>query len=355
MLPTLFSPLTIRNMTLKNRLVVSPMQQYSSPDGIVGNWHLVHLGSRAVGGAGLIITECTAVSPEGRNTLSDTGLWNDEQVTAWKPIVQFVQQQGAKMAIQLWHAGGKGSHRHPSDGFTYLPASEGGWITKSASAVSLDKEQTSQPLTVPEIQSLKANFVASAQRAVQAGFDAIEIHAGHGYLFHQFYSALTNHRTDEYGGSFGNRIRLLVETVEEIRAALPADMPLMVRISSVDYSEAEGAWHLEDSVKLAAILKERGVDIITASAGGLAAPDRSQVVPSYQVPFAEKIKNETGLITGAVGLITQPEQADELISSGRADLVMVAREFLRDPYFALHASQVLGAEVAIPSQYKRAF
>jgi 2,4-dienoyl-CoA reductase-like NADH-dependent reductase (Old Yellow Enzyme family) len=351
----LFSPLTLRDLTLKNRLAVSPMQQYSAPDGLVGNWHLVHLGSRAVGGAGLIITECAAVAPEGRNTLFDVGLWNDAQVAAWRPLIQFVQEQGTKIAIQLWHAGGKGSHRHPQAGFTYLPPAEGGWVTKSASAVSLDHEQTSEAMTLADIAAVKTSFVAAAQRAVHAGFDAIELHAGHGYLFHQFYSSLFNHRTDDYGGSFENRIRLLVETVQAIRQMLPAAMPVLVRISAVDYSDDPQAWQLADSVKLAAILKTQGVDLLTASGGGFVNVDRSRVFAGYQVPLAEKIKLETGILTGAVGLITEPAQANAIITTGQADLVLLAREELRDPYFPLHAAKALHLPVDAPAQYKRAF
>lgn len=351
----LFSPLQLRRLTLKNRLVMSPMQQYSSPDGLVGPWHLVHLGSRAVGGAGLLITEATAVAPQGRNTLFDTGLWNEAQVAAWRPIVQFVQAQGASIAVQLWHAGGKGSHAHPAAGFHYLPPAEGGWITKSASAVSLDHQHTSEALTVPEIQTLVADFAAAAQRAVAAGFDAIELHAGHGYLFHQFYSALTNHRTDAYGGSFENRVRLLVDTVDAVRAAIPEGMPLLVRLSAVDFSDEAHAWTLADSVRLAALLQQHGVDVITASAGGFGLPDRAKVVPLYQVPYAEKIRAATGIITGAVGLITTPAQANDLVANGQADLVLLARELLRDPYFPLRAATALHADLPVPVQYRRAY
>ena len=351
----LFSPIQLRSLMLKNRLVMSPMQQYSSPEGLVGPWHLVHLGSRAVGGVGLIITEATAVVPEGRNTLFDTGLWNEVQVAAWQPIVHFVQAQGAKIAVQLWHAGGKGSHAHPAAGFHYLPPAEGGWTTKSASSVSLDHQHTSEALTVPEIADLVMTFAAAARRAVQVGFDAIELHAGHGYLFHQFYSALVNHRHDDYGGAFENRIRLLVETVDAIRAIIPDAMPLLVRLSAVDFSDEEHAWHLADSVRLAAVLQQHGVDVITASAGGFGMPDRAKVVPLYQVPYAEKIRAATGIVTGAVGLITTPEQANNLIADGQADLVLLARELLRDPYFPLRAAATLLAETPVPKQYKRAF
>jgi 2,4-dienoyl-CoA reductase-like NADH-dependent reductase (Old Yellow Enzyme family) len=351
----LFSPLQLRSLTLKNRLVMSPMQQYSSTEGLVGSWHLVHLGSRAVGGVGLVITEATAISPEGRNTLFDTGLWNEAQVAAWRPIVQFVQAQGASIAVQLWHAGGKGSHAHPAAGFHYLPPAEGGWVTKSASAVALDHQHTSEALTKPEIQALIADFAAAAQRAVATGFDAIELHAGHGYLFHQFYSALANHRTDEYGGSFDNRVRLLVDAVDAVRAVIPEGMPLLVRLSAVDFSEEALAWTLADSVQLAALLQQHGVDVITASAGGFGMPDRAKVVPLYQVPYAEKIRADTGIVTGAVGLITTPEQANDLVANGQADLVVLARELLRAPYFPLQAATALHAEVPVPVQYKRAF
>ncbi|TVT42526.1 NADH:flavin oxidoreductase/NADH oxidase [Hymenobacter setariae] len=351
----LFSPLQVRSLLLKNRLVMSPMQQYLSPDGLVGAWHLVHLGSRAVGGVGLVITEATAVSPEGRNTLFDTGLWNEAQVEAWKPIIQFVQAQGAKIAVQLWHAGGKGSHAHPTAGFHYLPPTDGGWVTKSASAVSLDKQHTAEALTMTEIATLVADFAQAATRAVHAGFDAIELHAGHGYLLHQFYSALANHRSDAYGGSFENRIRLLLEVVDAIRAVIPEAMPLLVRLSAVDFSDEEHAWHLADSVRLVAVLQQHGVDVVTASAGVFSAPDRAKLVPSYQVPYAEKIKADTGILTGAVGLITTPEQANELIATGQADLIMLARELLRDPYFPLRAATVLHADTPVPTPYTRAF
>ncbi|UOG73396.1 NADH:flavin oxidoreductase/NADH oxidase [Hymenobacter tibetensis] len=352
---SIFSPLTIRGMTLKNRLVVSPMQQYLTPDGLVGTWHMVHLGSRAVGGAGLIITECSAVSPEGRNTLFDTGLWNDEQVAAWQPIVQFVQEQGAKIAIQLWHAGGKGSHRHPQEGMTYLPPTEGGWLPKGPSPTALGNGLAAEALTLAEMETIKANFVAATQRAVQAGFDSIELHAAHGYVFHQFYSGLTNHRTDQYGGSFENRIRLLVETVQAMRQVMPEAMPLLARLSVVDYSDDPRAWQLADGVRLSAILKVHGVDVVTASGGGFVTVDPATVFPSYQVPMAEKIKTETGVITGAVGMINEAQQANAIIASGQADLVLMARELLRDPYFPLRASRELHLTAEVPQPYKRAF
>ncbi len=350
----LFSPLTIRNLTLKNRIAVSPMQMYCATDGKPGNWHLVHLGSRAVGGAGLIITECTAVSPEGMNTLSDTGLWNAEQTEAWKPIVKFVQEQGAAIAVQLWHSGGKGSHTHPNEGFKPMLVENGGWITKSSSATTMSGV-TPVELTIHEIRKIITDFVEAAKRAVEAGFDSIEIHAGHGYLFHQFYSAVINKRNDIYGGSFENRVRFLVETVQEIRKVIPEGMPLLARISAVDYLETDDAWTLEDSVKLSGILAENGVDFITASGGGFAFVDKAKVHPGYQLPFATAIKQQTNVLTGTVGMITDAEQANQIIATEQADMVVIAREFLRNPYFALNAAKELNIETEIPWQYKRGF
>lgn len=350
----LFSPLTIRSLTLKNRIALSPMQQYSGLDGKPTNWHLVHLGSRAVGGAGLIITECTAVSAEGMNTLADVGLWNTAQVEAWKPIVKFVQEQGSAIAVQLWHSGGKGSHTHPNEGFKPMAVEDGGWIPKSSSATMMSGVLPVE-LSVAEIHQIKNDFVEAAKRAVEAGFDTIELHAGHGYLFHQFYSAVINHRTDEYGGSFENRIRFLIETVQAVRKVIPETMPLLARISAVDYLEIPEAWTLEDSVKLSKILIENGVDFITASGGGFAHVDKSLVHPSYQLPFATAIKEQTGVLTGTVGMINEAKQTNEIITEGKADLVVVAREYLRNPHFAINAAKELGLETEIPWQYKRGY
>jgi len=350
----LFSPLTIRSLTLKNRIVLSPMQQYSGVDGKPTNWHLVHLGSRAVGGAGLIITECTAVSAQGMNTLSDVGLWNSGQVEAWKPIVQFVQEQGSAIAVQLWHSGGKGSHTHPNDGLKPMAVENGGWITKSSSP-TLMSGVVPEELSVPEIHQIKKDFVEAAKRAVEAGFNSIELHAGHGYLFHQFYSSVINHRSDEYGGSFENRIRFLVETVQAVRQVIPETMPLLARISAVDYLDTPEAWTLEDSVKLSKILAENGVDFITASGGGFAFVDKSKVHPSYQLSFATAIKEQTGILTGTVGMITDAEQANQIITEGKADIVVIAREYLRNPYFSINAAKKLNIETNIPWQYKRGY
>lgn len=350
----LFSPITLRDLTLKNRIVVSPMQQYSAKNGIPGNWHLVHLGSRAVGGAGLILTECTAVSSEGVATLSDVGIWNNDQKNAWKNIVDFIHEQDARIGIQLWHSGGKGSLKHPNERMKPLTAAEGGWVVKSSSATEMNGV-VPQELTVDEIRELKIKFVEAALRAVEAGFDMIELHAGHGYLFHQFYSAVINKRQDEYGGSLENRIRFLVETVGEVRKVIPDGMPLFVRISAVDYLETPDAWTLDDSLILSKVLKENGVDLITASGGGFANVSKDRVFPNYQVPFAAVIKQQTVMATGAVGMITEAVQANDIIVNDQADLVFIAREHLRDPYFALHSAQELGTDVEIPWQYKRAF
>jgi 2,4-dienoyl-CoA reductase-like NADH-dependent reductase (Old Yellow Enzyme family) len=352
----LFSPLKLRNLELKNRIVVSPMQQFSAEDGFANEWHLVHYGSRAVGGAGLIITESVIVEPNGRSTKNDLGLWKDEQVENLKNITSFIHKNGAKAAIQLAHFGSKGSKSHPNEGFSPLTIENGGWQTVSSSTItpfsgmSIPKE-----LTLDEIEIIQNKFVDASIRALKAGFDAIEIHAAHGYLFHQFYSELINQRTDNYGGSFENRIRFLVETAQKIRNVIPEQMPLLVRISAVDYVEEDKAWKIEDSVKLTSILKEIGVDMITASGGGFVWVDKSMVMEGYQVPFAEQIKNETGIVTGSVGGIVSASFANDLIVNNKTDLVVIAREFLRDPYFAINAARELKQEIEIPWQYKRAF
>lgn len=352
----LFSPIKLRNLEIKNRIVVSPMQQFSSEDGFANDWHLVHYGSRAVGGAGLIITESAIVDPNGRSTKNDLGVWKDEHIDGLKKITSFMHQNNAKVGIQLAHFGSKGSKSHPNEGFSPLTIENGGWQTVSSSAVtpfpgmSIPKE-----LTLDEIEVIQNKFVDASIRAVKAGFDAIEIHAAHGYLFHQFYSELINNRTDNYGGSFDNRIRFLVETVQKIRNVIPEQMPLLVRISAVDYVDEDKAWKIEDSVKLVSILKEFGVDMVTASGGGFVWVDKSMVMEGYQVPFAEQIKNETGIITGSVGGIISAPFANDLIVNDKTDLVVIAREFLRDPYFAINAAKELKQEIEIPWQYKRAF
>ncbi len=351
--PNLFSPLQIRDITFRNRLVVSPMCQYSSQDGFADDWHLVHLGSRAVGGAALVISEATAVSPEGRISPGDLGIWKDEHIPFLRRITDFIHQHGAIAGIQLAHAGHKASTQAPWDGGRFIPVEEGGWQNFSSSDVLMaDDKSTAKALTTEGIQQVIEDFKAATHRAIEAGFKVIEIHAAHGYLIHEFLSPLINKRTDEYGGSFENRIRLLLTLVDEARGILPDTYPLFVRISATDWEE--NGWTIADSILLADILKGRGVDLIDCSSGGLTAPANIQVGLGYQVPFAESIRTKTGIKTGAVGLIVSPEQAEEVITSGKADMVFLARELLRDPYFPLRAATELRQEIDWPVQYVRA-
>ncbi|GAB4055935.1 NADPH dehydrogenase NamA [Spirosoma litoris] len=350
----LFSPLSIRSIQLKNRIVVSPMCQYSSEDGFANDWHLVHLGSRAVGGAGLIFTEATAISPEGRISPDDLGIWKDDQIPGLKRITQFLRQNGTVAGIQLAHAGRKASHRRPWEGGTLiLPTAERGWQTLAPSAIPFqESEPAPLALTVDGINQVLADFQAAAQRALAAGFQVVEIHAAHGYLLHQFLSPLSNQRTDDYGGVFENRIRLLLEVIERVQTVWPAELPIFVRISATDWTD--GGWTIEDSVALSAILKTKGVDVVDCSTGGNVASAKIPLKPGYQVPFAERIKRETGIMTAAVGLITSAKQADAILAAGQADLVLLAREFLRDPYFPLHAAHAMENAISWPIQYERA-
>lgn len=348
----LFSPIKIKNVEFKNRLVVSPMCEYSAEDGFANNWHLVHLGSRAVGGAGLIITEATAVSPEGRISYADLGIYMDEHIPLLKQITDFIHQHGSVAGIQLAHAGRKASHEVPWKGNAQLlPDDENGWQTYGPSAIPFSEGQV-PPIELDKagIEKVKADFKAAAKRALDAGFKVIEIHGAHGYLFHQFYSPLSNQRTDEYGGSFENRIRFLLEVIEVVQEVWPAENPLFVRLSATDWTE--GGWDVNDSIKLAEILKNKGVDLIDTSTGGNVLA-RIPLTPGYQVEYAEAVR-KTGILTGAVGLITTPQQAEEILQEGKADMIFMAREFLRDPYFPLHAAQALGDDVKWPSQYERA-
>lgn len=351
-MPHLFSPLTIRGVEFKNRIVVSPMCEYSSEDGFANNWHLVHLGSRAVGGAALIITEATAVSPEGRISAGDLGLWKDEHITELKKITTFIHEHGAVTGVQLAHAGRKASHELPWVGGKQVPLLSGGWQTIAPSAIAFT-ETEEKPLELDRagIAKVIEDFKQATFRAIKAGFKVIEIHAAHGYLINEFLSPLSNHRTDEYGGSFENRIRLLIEITNTIRAVWPQENPLFVRLSATDWTPV--GWTGEDSVKLAAILKDKGVDLVDCSSGGNIVGAKIPVGPGYQVQFAESVR-KTGILTGAVGMITEPEQADEIIQSGKADVVLLAREMLRDPHFPLRAAHVLGHEVKWPLQYERA-
>ncbi|MBG8555234.1 NADH:flavin oxidoreductase/NADH oxidase [Hymenobacter guriensis] len=349
----LFTPLALRGLTLKNRLAVSPMCMYSATDGFANDWHLVHLGSRAVGGAALVIQEATAVAPEGRITPADLGIWQDEHVPFLRRITDFIKAQGAVAGIQLAHAGRKASHASPWQGGAVVPEANGGWTTVAPSAVPFTTDEPApQALSLAEIQRLVDDFRAAAQRALLAGYQVIELHAAHGYLLHEFLSPLSNQRTDAYGGSFENRIRLLLEVVAATRAVWPEELPLLVRISATDWTP--GGWTDEDSVTLASVLKTKGVDLIDCSTGGNVPQAAIPVGPLYQVQFAERIRRETGLPTGAVGLITSAAEAEIIIATGQANLVLLARELLRDPYFPLHAAHELDAEVAWPDQYLRA-
>lgn len=349
----LFEALRIRSVNFKNRIAISPMCQYSSIDGFANDWHLVHLGSRAVGGAALVMQEATGVSARGRISPDDMGLWKDEQVEPLKRITGFIKKQGSVPGIQLAHAGRKASMSSPWKGGKPVPASEGGWITEAPSAIPFN-ESYSVPVAMSkeDISQLRKDFTAAAVRSLEAGFEVIEIHGAHGYLINSFLSPLSNHRTDEYGGSFENRIRLLQEIISDIRSVWPEKFPLFLRISSTDYME--GGWDLASSVQLGISIKNSGVDLIDCSSGGLMSNVRIPLGPGYQVPFAEAIRKETGIMTGAVGLITKAEQANEIIQSGKADLVFIARESLRNPEFPLTAAKALGCEMKWPVQYERA-
>lgn len=350
----LFEPLTLGDVTLRNRIVVSPMCEYSAADGVPGDWHLVHLGSRAVGGAGLVFTEATAVSPEGRISPGDTGLWNDAQQAAWTRIAAFIASQGAVPGIQLAHAGRKASTQVPWKGGKALPAGQGDWTPVAPSALAFaDDYPMPVALDVAGIDKVIADFGAAALRAREAGFRVIELHAAHGYLLHSFLSPLSNHRDDGYGGSLANRARLLREVVAAVRVQWPAPAPLFVRVSATDW--AEGGWNIDECVELAHWLKHDSVDLIDCSSGGMVPYAKIPVAPGYQVPFAARIRSEAGIATGAVGLITEAHQAEAILARGEADLILLAREFLRDPYFPRRAAAQLGVTLHAPPQYLRSW
>lgn len=350
----LFSPFVQRSLTLRNRLVMSPMCQYSAQDGIPGPWHMVHLGSRAVGGVAAVIAEATAVNPIGRISAFDTGLWNDAQVQAWMPITAFIAQHGAIAGVQLGHAGRKASVLPPWQGGGAVAIDAGGWTPVAPSALPFDAQSPSpDALDAAGIADVIADFVAAAQRAQAAGFQIIELHAAHGYLLHQFLSPLSNQRNDRYGGSFDNRIRLLLEVTDAVRAVWPEALPLWVRLSATDWADA--GWDLEQSVALSALLARHGVDLVDVSSGGLVPGVRIPLQPGYQVPFAQRIRVDTGIATAAVGLISAADQAQAIIADGSADLVMLGRQLLRDPYFAVHSAHALGISVPLPEQYQRAY
>lgn len=354
----LFDPFTQRDLTLRNRLVVSPMCEYSAIDGLPDDWHLVHLGSRAVGGAGAVIAEATAVSAVGRISPQDTGIWNQAQVEAWQPITRFITSHGAAAGVQLAHAGRKGSTLRPWDGQGPVPAGHGDWAVVGPSALPFDTGwNVPQALDAAGIAGIIDDFRRAAKRALDAGFNLVEIHAAHGYLLHQFLSPLSNHRDDAYGGSFDNRTRMLREVVTAVREVWPVALPLWVRISATDWAPEDGprGWDAEQSVRLAQQLKTLGVDLIDVSSGGLIPHVRIPLGPGYQVPFAAQIRREADIATGAVGLITEPQQAADIVANGEADLVLMARESLRDPYFPRRAAQELGAKMVAPVQYQRAW
>lgn len=351
--PLLFQPLTLRDLTLSNRIVVSPMCEYSCTDGFANDWHLVHLGSRAVGGAGLVITEATAVVPEGRISPADLGIWTDTHAEALAPIVRFIHGQKRAAGIQLAHAGRKASTDVPWEGRAMVPPEHGGWqAVGPTSEPFTDGYPVPRALDTADIAAIVDGFRAAARRALAAGFDVVEIHAAHGYLIHEFLSPLSNTRTDDYGGSFDNRVRLCLDVTGAVREVWPERLPLFVRISTTDW--VDGGWDVEQSIELARRLKGLGVDLIDCSSGGNVATATIPVGPGYQVPAAGRIRREADIATGAVGLITTAAQADAILEAGDADCVLLARAMLRDPYWPLHAAQDLGVLADWPVQYMRA-
>jgi len=347
----LFDPLTIREVEFNNRIWVSPMCQYMAKDGFVGQWHDVHLGSFATGGTGLIMVEATGVVPEGRISIGCPSIEDEAHAQAFKPMIDFAHSHDVRIGIQLAHAGRKAGTMLPWDDHRIATIAEGGWQAVSSSAIAFEGYAEPRALTIAEIHQLTQDFVAAAVRAVKIGFDVIELHAAHGYLFHQFYSPLANQRTDEYGGEFANRTRFLVETVAAVRKAIPTGTPLFVRISATDW--VDHGWNLIDSVELCAQLKTLGVDLVDVSTGGNVHNAPIKATPGFQVPFATAIRAETGIMTTAVGLITEPEQADHIIQTGEADAVFMAREFLRNPRFPLHAAEKLGVTIKWPLPIQR--
>jgi 2,4-dienoyl-CoA reductase-like NADH-dependent reductase (Old Yellow Enzyme family) len=350
----LFSPLTIGNIEFKNRIVMSPMCQYSATDGFANYWHFVHYSTRAIGGCAAIIQEATAVSPEGRITYGDMGIWQDEHIDNLRKITSFIGQHGSVPGIQLAHAGRKASCNLPSTGGKQLTSGPNSWVTVAPSAIPFnDDEKAPIELPAEKIRTIIRHFEEAAIRATKAGYKIIEIHAAHGYLIHQFLSPISNKRTDEYGGSFDNRIRFLIQIIDRVKNILKPDQSLWVRISATDWTD--GGWNIDESVKLAHLLKEKGVDVTDVSSGGNVPHANIPVEPGYQVPFAERIKKETGVITGAVGIITKAQQAENILYEGRSDIVLLGRELLRNPYFPLQAAKEFGDIITLPLQYKRAF
>jgi 2,4-dienoyl-CoA reductase-like NADH-dependent reductase (Old Yellow Enzyme family) len=351
---TLFTPFHLREIELKNRIVVSPMCEYSAVDGHPQTWHLVHLGSRAVGGAALVFTEATAVEARGRISPADTGMYLDSHVASWRPIVEFIRKQGAVPGMQLAHSGRKGSTKPPWLGGKKLPPEEGGWEPIAPSSEPFDQNYPMpRALTAAEIREVVHAFRKAAERAFAAGVELLEIHAAHGYLLHEFLSPLSNFRQDEFGGSFENRTRIALQVVEAVREVWPTRFPLFVRVSATDWKE--GGWDLDQTIELSKRLKPLGVDLIDVSSGGLVPGVQIPVGPGYQVAFAEAIRKQAAITTGAVGMITEPTQADAILKEGKADLIIMARELLRDPYWPRRAAQALGEKIKPPVQYERAW
>ncbi|HXQ81466.1 MAG TPA: NADH:flavin oxidoreductase/NADH oxidase [Opitutaceae bacterium] len=352
----LLDPLKIRDVTLRNRIAVSPMCQYSSEDGLANDWHLVHLGSRAVGGAGLVLTEAASVEERGRISPQDLGLWDDDQIDMLQRIASFIRAQGGVAGVQLAHAGRKASTSRPWEGNEPLETDQGGWrpILAPSAIPFASGYPTPEAMSADHIHAVTKAFAQAARRALEAGFQLVEIHAAHGYLIHEFLSPVSNNRTDEYGGTFENRVRMLREVVAAVRKVWMDRLPLFVRLSVTDWVEGE-SWDLEQSVELSRLLKEDGVDLIDCSSGGTVPDAKVPLGPGYQTPFAERIRRDTGILTAAVGMITSPEQADTILRTGQADIVVLAREFLRDPYWPHHAAAKLRAQVSPPVQYGRAF
>src|SRR5258708_7016010 len=350
----LFDPLAIRDITFANRVFVSPMCQYASTDGYASDWHFVHLGSRAVGGGGLVLTEATAVVPEGRISPQDVGLWIDDHIEPLGRVARFIHEQGSVAGMQLAHAGRKASRYAPWAGHGTVPESEGGWnnVVAPSALRFTDGYPTPRALTIDSIQNIVSAFASAARRACEAGFRVIEIHAAHGYLIHEFLSPLSNRRTDSYGGSLENRTRMLREVVAAIRGSWPERAPLFVRISATDW--IDGGWNIPQSVGLARQLRELGVDLIDCSSGGNVLHAKVPVGPGYQTQFAEQIRREANILTGAVGMITSPIQAEHIVGTGQADAVIIARELLRDPYWPLRAARELWQPILWPVQYLRA-
>jgi len=349
----LFAPIDLRSLQIRNRIFVSPMCQYSCINGIPTNWHLVHYGSRAVGGAGLVMVEATAVTPEGRISPSDCGLWSDQQAAAFKPIAEFISQQGAVPGIQLAHAGRKASTEAPWQGGKSVAPENGGWQPVAPSPLAFAEGMpVPTELNEAEIERISDAFFAAATRALNAGFKTVEVHMAHGYLLHQFFSPLTNKRADQYGSSLENRLRFPLQVAERIRKFWPDELPVLVRISATDW--AENGWDLEQSIELCGKLKEIGIDLIDCSTGGLIPDAVIPAAPGFQVPMAAEIKQKVDMPTGAVGLITEPEQAEQIVANGQADVVLLARELLREPHWPLRAARALQVKVPWPVQYERA-